>query len=349
MNNTINFLITAGSAFIINLLITPLLIYISHKKGWYDSIDHRKIHTGSISRLGGMGIFISFFIVIVILLIFKQYILSISISNIIILLTVLAANNFLGLIDDFTNLRPRYKLVLQIIISLFLVIYGFGFKTIYIPFIEKSISLGVFSYPITFLWIIGLINAVNLIDGVDGLAGGISLLSLIGFTIIFSLLAVPGGAIVSIILVGAIAGFLVFNLPPAKIFMGDSGSLFLGTAVAVLPLIFSHEKMFIASVSLLFFPITDTIFAIIRRSLKKEPFYKPDKSHIHHMLLHIGFKTKGIISILYSFTIMQVIVTIIWFSSNNLAADLILFLSWVINILALCVLSNKNKKKLNNQ
>ena len=192
MNNTFVLLIATASAFLLNLIITPVLISVSHRKGWYDSIDHRKIHSGSIPRLGGIGIFLSFLIVIIIIFIVDQFLIPMPLINFIILLSVLLASNLIGLIDDFTNLRPRYKLFIQIAISLFLVIFGFKFSSISVPFMKNSISLPAFvSYPLTFLWILGLTNAINLIDGVDGLAGGVTLISLIGFSVIFFFLNIP--------------------------------------------------------------------------------------------------------------------------------------------------------------
>lgn len=347
MNNTFVSLIATAAAFLLNLILTPVLILISHRKGWYDSIDHRKIHSGSIPRLGGIGIFLSFIIVIVLLFLIDQFLIPMPLINLFILLGVLLASNLIGLIDDFTNLRPRYKLIIQIAISLFLVIFGFRFSSISIPFMKNSVSIPLFlSYPLTILWILGLTNAINLIDGVDGLAGGVTLISLIGFSLIFFVLNVPSGVIVSLVMLGAIGGFLVFNLPRAKIFMGDSGSILLGTVVGVIPLIFPHPKMLIGALTILLIPVTDTIYAICRRTLKKQPFYIPDKDHIHHMLLHLGFKTGTILLVLYLYAAVLTAAAIYWFVAGNLLSEILILLVWIFNITALCKLAAVHRKKI---
>lgn len=348
MNKVIVHVIATGAAFILNMILTPILISISHKNGWYDSIDDRKIHTGSIPRLGGISIFISFLIVVLTIFIVAQFHIPMPGPVLVIFLIILAVSNILGLIDDFTNLRPRYKLLLQFVISIFLVSFGFRFRQIILPFTNYSIQLGIFSYPITFLWIIGVTNAINLIDGVDGLAGGVTLISLVGFVIFFHFLSVPSGMIVSLVMIGSLAGFLFFNFPPARIFMGDSGSLLLGTAVAIIPLIFPGPKMFFAALTATLIPVTDTIFAVVRRSISRKPFYMPDKNHIHHILLNLGLNARCTMLVLCLYAAVQVAVASIWFVSDHILASIGISTLWIFNIVILVILNKVNIKKQNN-
>lgn len=315
-------LIPALSAFILNMVLTPCIIKIALKFGWYDTINDRKIHSGNIPRLGGVGIFLSFIFSFSLfyfilnkennfnsfqsenLASFDWKMFSFYFSISLIFLT--------GLIDDFSELSARLKLIIQIAVAISLVVAGFLFTKITIPFTNIVIDLGFFSYILTFLWFIGIINAINLIDGMDGLSGGTTFLSLLFLGILGLLMKDFFITYICFILASALLGFLIFNLPPAKIFMGDSGSLFLGTILSILPVAINFSALelncknlegwilFIACF-LFIVPIFDTLSAIFRRVvIMRVHFFTPDKEHLHHKLLFLGLSTRKALLVIYS-------------------------------------------------
>lgn len=286
-------LIAIFLSFFVSVITVPLMIKISNKYNLFDSTGGRKIHTGNISRLGGIGILLGF-VVSMFFLAITKYFEPIK-QNIWFLLPAFAIIISMGVIDDLKTLNAKVKLFLQIIATIFVLIGGFKFK--YLQFGNYCISLGVFSYPLTFLWIIGVTNAINLIDGLDGLSGSIGLIS--AFTISFFAFyrGETESALLSICLCAAILGFLIYNLPipKAKIFMGDGGSQFLGFVLAILPLFYKGKSAYISlpcTAALLLIPIFDTIAAIWRRIREHRNIGSPDKFHIHHKLLLLGFSKR---------------------------------------------------------
>ena len=275
-------------AFALSLLSMPLIIKLSTKFNIFDYQDSRKIHSGNVSRLGGVGIAISFFICTV------AYILLTDSSLFLTYLPIIFAGLIIfvfGLIDDIHTLRAIIKLLIQIVATCLVIFSGNRFKQIG-PF-ELPLII---SYVLTFCWIIGVINAFNLIDGLDGLCGSLSFTTILTLGIIYTLSS-NNVAVICFILAASILGFLCFNWPPAKLFMGDCGSQFLGFIIATLPLIPSDNVIefnkFLIIVSLAAFPIFDTIAAIWRRIRDKRPIMSPDKSHLHHKLLNLGYTKPG--------------------------------------------------------
>jgi len=169
MKGTLLLIVSSGIAFLFNMLLIPLLINLAHRFNWYDDIDHRKIHTGKIPRIGGIGIFLSFLAGITIFFILSPDLLFTSIP----ILTGFIIITILGLIDDFSSLRPRYKLIFQLAAAILVVSGGFHLETFLIPLSGTEINLGPLSWFLSILWIVGMCNAINLVDGLDGLAGGI--------------------------------------------------------------------------------------------------------------------------------------------------------------------------------
>jgi UDP-GlcNAc:undecaprenyl-phosphate GlcNAc-1-phosphate transferase len=302
------------ATFVISCVIVVQALVVSHKKSWYDPIDDRKIHTGDIPRLGGVG-FASAFICVCFVLLFVLLPARLVPGSAIRLplLFPLAAMMLIfvsGVFDDFKPMAPRYKLFIQIIAAALVVVPGYTFHSIL--FIDLGIvgNLNWLRYPLTAVWIVGLTNAVNLIDGVDGLAGGVSALAAVFFAVIFSL--VPGNeamVLMCLCLGAALAGFLVFNMPfpGAKIFMGDGGSQFLGFVLALLPLLNAGEEPFrfplLYAAALLAIPIFDTFAAIWRRLRDRRRIDEPDKLHIHHKLMNLGFSARGVDGALYALQI----------------------------------------------
>jgi UDP-GlcNAc:undecaprenyl-phosphate GlcNAc-1-phosphate transferase len=304
--------IMIGASFVISCVIVAQVIVLSHKKAWYDSIDDRKIHTGDVPRLGGVG-FASAFICACFVIAFVIPRLpaqpgsgSAIRLSFLFPLTAMILIFVAGVFDDFKPMAPRYKLLIQIIAAFLVVVPGYTFHSIL--FIDLGIlgELNWLRYPLTAVWIVGLTNAVNLIDGVDGLAGGVSALAAVFFAFIFSF--VGGGSVMVLMclcLGAALAGFLVFNMPfpNAKIFMGDGGSQFLGFVLSLLPLINAGEEPkgfpLLYAAALLAIPIFDTFAAIWRRIRDRRRIDDPDKLHIHHKLMNLGFNARRVDGALY--------------------------------------------------
>ncbi len=331
-----------------NLVFTPLLLKLAHHKEWYDDVDHRKIHTGDIPRIGGVGIFIAAAVTILLTLGLAgrtaglQALEPASMSSCVVLLIGLIIIHAVGLLDDFANLRPLYKLYGQLLATLIVVLAGYHFRTLYLPFVDVVIPLGFGGPVLTFLWILGVTNAINLIDGLDGLSGTIATVAAfflgLGAAAVGSLLP----AIFAFALFGALVSFLAFNLPPAKLFMGDSGSLFLGYFLSTLPLFaFQGEtggKALPFAMSLVLIPIMDTIGAILRRKRKSIPFHAPDKEHLHHKLLNIGWSNRTILVIVAAVTIALGTPAYLWLLTDHILWSYILSVLWVALIVSFYIL-----------
>lgn len=275
-------------AFLISLLSMPIIIKLSTKFNIFDYQDARKIHSGNISRLGGVGIAISFFVCTAV------YFLIADASLFIEYLPIISAGLIIfvfGFIDDVVTLRAIVKLLIQIVATCLVIFSGNRFTQIGPWQIPSALS-----YIFTFCWIIGVVNAFNLIDGLDGLCGSLAFTTTLTLGIIYTLSG-NNISVICFILAASILGFLCFNWPPAKLFMGDCGSQFLGFMLATLPLIPADSVIefnkFLIIVSVAAFPIFDTIAAIWRRIRDKRPIMSPDKSHLHHKLLNMGYTKKS--------------------------------------------------------
>jgi UDP-GlcNAc:undecaprenyl-phosphate GlcNAc-1-phosphate transferase len=294
-----------GMSFIFNVLGIPFIIYLSHRFHWFDRLDHRKIHEGNIPRLAGIGIVVSFFLS----LILSSVLFNFNILPYLPFISAVLLAALIGLIDDFVNVRPRYKLLFQITAASIILLSGYFFREIAIPFTNLTIQLSWAGPILTFFWIIGASNAVNLIDGLDGLAGGVSFFASLGLVLISLSIGSMNTMVIAAALCGSLLGFLVFNFPPARIFMGDSGSLFLGFSLAVIPLLLEETipgLVFIIAVTLLLIPVMDTLAAMLRRIRKRMPIHHPDKNHLHHKFLDLGLSVRAILGIVYATMLMVV-------------------------------------------
>ena len=286
-------------AFGVSLASTPLVKMLAYKIGAIDvPKDARRVHDHPIPRLGGLAIFYGFLISI---LCFSPV--SVQLRGILIGALIIVA---MGIIDDVKQLGAKIKFLVQIAVAIIVVMHGVIIKYISVPeFIVAGgiLPLGYFSIPITVIWIVGVTNAVNLIDGLDGLAVGIS--SIATFSLFF--IAILAGemevAILTAAIAGACLGFLPYNFNPAKIFMGDTGSTFLGFILSVVCIqgLFKGYVIisFIIPFLILGLPIFDTTFAILRRIWNKKPIMAPDRGHLHHRLMDMGFSQKQTVAILY--------------------------------------------------
>lgn len=292
---------------VIVALIMPVIKKIAFHVGALDLPDKRKVHSKPMPRLGGLGIFIGFLFGYMFFGEHTAMMNSILISSFIIIIT--------GIIDDIKPLDAKYKIIGQFVASLIVVFYG-GLLLKDVSLFGIYIDFKMFSYIITIIFILGCINCMNLIDGLDGLAGGISAI----FFLTIGIIAVIKGQFIlattlTFIMLGSTIGFLFHNFYPAKIFMGDTGSMFLGLIIAVITLLGFKTVMMsaiIVPLCILVIPILDTSLAIIRRKLKGESIATPDKSHIHHQLLRRNFSQRTTVLIIYLITALFSVATIIW-------------------------------------
>ncbi|KAB7706602.1 undecaprenyl/decaprenyl-phosphate alpha-N-acetylglucosaminyl 1-phosphate transferase [Bacillus aerolatus] len=290
-----------------SLAITPLVKKLAIATGVVDKPNYRKVHERIMPRMGGLAIFISFMIGIFVLQPESKYNLAIVIGGFIIIVT--------GVLDDRFELSAKVKLGGQLLAALVVVFYGgVQMEFITLPF-GGEMEFGFLSIPLTILWIVGITNAINLIDGLDGLAAGVSSIALLTI----SLMAFMKGDIyvmsMALLVLGSTLGFLHYNFHPAKIFMGDTGALFLGYIIAVLSLLgFKNVTVIslIIPIIILGVPISDTFFAIIRRKVNKQPLSAPDKSHLHHCLLRMGYTHKQTVFIVYAIASMFGLAAIIF-------------------------------------
>lgn len=287
---------------VVVLIVTPLVISFAKKTGAMDAPDARKVHKRPVPRIGGIGIYIAFLAGIfgVTLLVpvsdeVRMELIGLVLSGSIIVL--------LGIIDDYKNLPAKVKLIGQIVAATVLVV-GFNVRIDFItdPF-GDYLFLEELAIPATIFWLVGLTNTVNLIDGLDGLAAGVSTIA----SVTICLVAVQQGigfvAVFTAALAGASLGFLYYNFNPARIFMGDTGSQFLGFMLAGISVVGAVKSAatiaLIVPILALGLPILDTTFAIVRRYRGGVPIFKPDKGHLHHRLLDLGFTQRQAVLLMY--------------------------------------------------
>lgn len=267
--------------------------------GAVDAPRERHSHKRVTPTLGGIAIFLSFSIGFFLAPIDKTGFLPVYIGALIIIIT--------GFIDDIVELSPKLKLLGQILVALCVTVWGnVVIEFINVPFYGQ-IDFGWLAVPISMIWIIAIINALNLIDGLDGLSSGISIIALMTIAGMAVILKDTFVAPVAFLLAAAVFAFLLFNFPPASIFMGDTGALFLGYMIAVLSLMGFKNVTFISllvPLIILGVPLSDTFFAIIRRLKKRTPISAADRSHIHHRLLALGFTERQTVLLIYCMALL---------------------------------------------
>jgi len=255
----------------------------------------------------------------------------------------------MGFLDDFKDLKALEKLLFQIVAASVIYLLGTGIVGIKIPFIYNNIiDFGIFAYPITLIWILAITNAVNLIDGLDGLAAGISSISAISLLVIFLLTGAPLEVIIiTIALVGATLGFLPYNFNPAKTFMGDVGSNFLGFTLAVISIMGMAKGYTILTIAapiiILGIPVFDMVFAIVRRLLRGQKITAPDKEHIHHRLLNLGLSQRQAVLTLYVITSVLGVIAVAL--TANMKWQIILVIVILANIAGIYLVTKYKQKK----
>jgi len=311
-----NYFFIVAVSFIIVLLVTPNIRFFALKFYAIDKKNGRKIHKKIVTKLGGLAIYLGFLGALFTVFFLDTHFFRSSYFLMSGLLIASGLTLVLGVYDDFQGSGVILKLIIQTIISLIIIKTGFIIRGIFIPGLI-NFEFGMFSIPLTLLWLIGIINAINLLDGLDGLAAGVIAIAS-SFFFIFGLILKDSFTIyISLAITGACFSFLRHNFYPAKIFMGDTGSLFLGSIVACLaiyqPPSHSNNPYLIPAVILLFLPILDTIFAVIRRFFRKQNIFSGDSSHIHHYFLKRGFSQVKTVGIYYLATFVLGIISFTMF------------------------------------
>ncbi len=288
----------------ISVLLVPVLRKVALK---YNIIDHpsdRKIHDAAVPYLGGLAIYAAFISVLCVYFIFfqpmtgEQFTAYMIGSGIIVLL---------GLVDDIRGTNAWIKFTFQILAALVLIFFNVGFQRLTNPFEsgDAFLPLGWLGVPMTILWVVGLCNAINLLDGLDGLASGVVIIAAFFFMIIFLIRGDIHLAAMMLMLATATGGFLFYNFPPAKIFMGDTGAMFLGFTMAFFGMVGERKSpmamTLLVPIVLLFVPIIDTVMAFIRRTLTQSNPFAADKEHLHHRLLNMGIGYRRVLVIIYLF------------------------------------------------
>lgn len=347
MNYALYALISLVCAILLAYTTTPLVRVIAYRIGAIDvPKDNRRMHKKPIPRIGGLAIFLGFFVTC---LFFCDYS-----KELFLILGGGLAIVILGVFDDIYSLNAWLKFFFQIVIAAIAVIGGIRIEQI--NFGGSYINLGVLSIPITILWIVGLTNAINIIDGLDGLSCGVSTISSLS---ILCVLIIQGSnfnsILVTLILIGSCFGFLPWNRNPAKIFMGDTGALFLGYTLSLLSVegMFKLHTVISILVPLLIFalPLADTMFAIVRRLLAGKSPFSADRGHLHHKLVDLGFTQKGAVGILYSISGILGLVAVFMCESmfaeyNVIKSVAIAVIAAAVFILYVCVMKNP-KDRLN--
>jgi UDP-GlcNAc:undecaprenyl-phosphate GlcNAc-1-phosphate transferase len=321
-----------GSAFFA-LVMTPIMIWIARRLRIAAIPGNRHMHEKPISHIGGVAIFVSVIFFAVPALFFFNTFEEISHNTTFQIMILISAASWIfiiGLIDDIlsSGLQARIKFIAQIVAAIAVCSAGIIIRSVTIKGLG-TLHFGWFSWPLTILWIAGITNAVNLSDGLDGLAAGISAIAC-GAIAIFTIY--NGDNIIVIIMLamlGSITGFLFFNFNPAKIFMGDCGSMFLGFMIATFSVLSSNKSSSFLGLALpilaLGIPIFDTLFSMLRRFLERRSIFSADRSHFHHRLIDLGFRHSHAVIIIYLSTLFAVGLGMLMMFTNSIVSLIIFF------------------------
>ncbi|MDD3898565.1 MAG: MraY family glycosyltransferase [Syntrophomonadaceae bacterium] len=321
-------IIAVATAALIAYFSVPLTIRIALRIGAIDEPDQRKVHQVAMPRVGGIAIFLAFLLSMLIFIPKSAQINGLIIGAVIIFTA--------GLLDDIFTLPAWVKLIPQVLAASVAVYSGIVVSFVTNPF-DGMLNLGYLSIPITLLWIVGITNAINLIDGLDGLAAGVTAIAGCTMGIVTLLNGQTVAAVMAFILVASTIGFLPYNFHPARTFMGDCGSNLLGFVLGCLAVLGLAKSAAIISlfvpIFILVIPIFDTFFAIVRRIYNKTPIFSPDKDHLHHRLMGMGFSHQNSVLIIYGISSFFAIIAIVMSSISNPKATLVLSLLLLLIVL----------------
>jgi len=308
-------------AAVVTSLVIPTIRYFALKFAIVDRRSKRKLHNRIVTRFGGIGIYIGFIFAMANAFIFSSLLGHQDFLDYAFVIMASTLVLILGIFDDARGANAFVKFTVQILAALILTQAGFTIRIISNPF-GQAIETGFLAVPLTILWLVGITNAINLIDGMDGLAAGIAFIVCCGMAYMFITSNVVMPAFFAVALAGACLGFLRFNFMPARIFMGDTGSPFLGFSIAALAVL-THRKghatigLFLPAVIGLGIPIYDTMLAFSRRLfIKKTNPFRADNDHIHHVLLRLKINQMHVVIILWVITAILNIAAIIIYNCS---------------------------------
>lgn len=332
-------------ALIVAFISTPVVKTLAFRVGAVDvPKDNRRMHDHPIPRMGGLAIFFGFLLSTLIFLDITDQMRGMLLGAVIIVV--------LGIFDDIYSLKASFKFVIQIIAALVAAMSGnliAAFSNPNIFSADPTWELGWLAWPVTIIWIVAITNAVNLIDGLDGLACGVSTISSMTMLVIALVVSDAPVAILMAALAGGCIGFLPYNLNPAKIFMGDTGSTFLGYILAVVSIqgLFKFYAIISFAVPFLMLglPIFDTAFAFIRRIAHGQSPMHADRSHVHHRLIDMGFSQKQAVAVLYIISAILGLSAVVLATTNALKAMLVLLALCAAGAVAARIFIHNNEKK----
>ncbi len=325
-------------SFIAVAALTPFLIKVGKKYNLIDESNRRKVHRGAIPRIGGVGITIGTLLPIIALSFVgndPSHLFFDGPENALVVIGGGLAIALMGLFDDIFGVPAKIKLLFQFLLAGMAYYFGFSMAVLNTPL--GPLDMGFFAAPASILWIVGIINAFNLIDGLDGLSSGIAFFVSITLFImsIYHVQMFP--AIVSSCLAGAVAGFLIYNFNPAKIFMGDSGSMFIGYLLAIVSLKGASKGGTLVSILIplmaMGVPILDTVMAFVRRIIRNQSIFSADKQHIHHVLLSKGWTQRKVVTVLYGVSLVFALLAMLTIFMHDMERFLIFMVFIIIVVI----------------
>ncbi len=350
-HNWLLYMAAFATSFAISLLATPFAKKMSFKLKAIDYPKSRGLHSEPMPRMGGIAIVLGFMITMLLMCFFVPEFITTQFFGFLIGGAIIV---ILGMLDDIYELSAKFKFLVQILVAIIVVSTGTRINVIMWPAWEYFKN---FNAPITVFWIIGVINAVNLIDGVDGLAAGVTSIAALCLTILCIISGTTTAVVLSSTLAGACLGFLPRNFSPAEVYMGDTGSTFLGYVLAVSSCIGVYKSYALLSVVIavlaMALPILDTLFAMIRRAINHKPIMSPDRGHLHHRLIDSGYSHRQAVMILYGLSAISALIAIL-IAVQNFQATVVVLVFFIVLLLMLYVYrarvsANTKSKEINNQ
>jgi UDP-GlcNAc:undecaprenyl-phosphate GlcNAc-1-phosphate transferase len=306
-------LVAFSSAFLLGLGLVPLVRHYALKANLLDQPGGRKLHVAPVPRLGGVAIFVSVLVALGLVGLWQGQVPLLRAGSSSPALGMLLGGTFifmLGFLDDLVDLSPKIKLAGQFMAALIAFSLGVRIEALDLPG-SKLLVLNALSLPLTVGWLVSLPNALNFIDGVDGLAAGVGVFAAIALALVALFTTQPDMAMLAALLAGGSVAFLVYNLPPARLFMGDSGALFLGfmlASIAIVGVLKTTVVVILAPLLILGIPLTDITFATLRRLAKGQSPFKADADHLHHRLLRLGLSPGWVSAVFYGISVLLGIV-----------------------------------------
>ncbi len=341
-------LILIVSSFLISFMLVPVTISIAHHIGALSIPKDRHIHKQTTPLLGGIAIFLSYITVLVLGTMMKPLPFKVMSEQIPTILTASIILLLIGIIDDIKPIKPRYKLLGQIIAAIFIVYIGdMGIDRIF-SFLPSAIDIE-FAKILSVFWIVSVVNAINIVDGLNGLSAGVSIIYFATILVVASFTSANGIFAISIasVMIGSISGYLPWNFPKAKVFMGDAGSMLLGLIIAIMPFLGFKQVTMISlfiPMTMMIIPVYEIFSTIIRRLLKNKSISEADNGHVHYFLLDRTKNPVLSVCIIWTISILFSICAIV-FEYYGLKIFLIVLIFLIIIIALAIILDKKFDKK----